>query len=276
MKNQLDNKLVTSFLLMMDHEVQKQGEAFSNKTGLFYKDEDKVYQQYSYTCSYKQLCNDTSISGANIMSGVYVSGVYTPVGSGGLISINHNNGCVNFNHLIPSGITISGSFAVKDFSIYLSDQPDYAVIMDSKFHSNPKYAQNATGISQDTKTMPAIILVPKDQEARPLAFGGIDDNFIRLRAMVVCENAFQRVAVCNILKNFRLKTLPLFNNVPFDYLGNMTGINYNYSNLTFYGSYFPYILTAKAIQIPNQGSFTEPTRQFAMVDFDVSAWGGHQ
>lgn len=275
MKAQLDNKLITSLLLMVDHEVQKQGQAFANRSGLFYKDKDGMSGIYTYTCSYKQLCNDTSISGANVMSGVYLNGVYAPVGTSGLLSINHYDGSVNFNQLLPANTRISGNFAVKDYSVYLSDQPDYSVVMDSKFKSNPKYAQQATGVAVDTKTMPAIILCPKEQEARPLAFAGIDDNFLRVRAIVVSENAFQRLAVCNIMKNFRLRNLPIFTNIPLDYLGNMTGANYNYDNLTFETVSFPFITAVKVTQIPNQGSFTDVTKQFAMVDFDISAWGSH-
>lgn len=275
MKQQTDNKLITSFLLMIDHEIQSQGQAFTNQSGLFYRNNDKVAGIYTYTCSYKQLCNDTAITGANVMSGVYLNNTYVSVGQSGLLSINHGDGSVNFDRVWPSNIKISGNFAVKDFSVYLSDQPDYTLLMDAKYHSNPKYAQQATGVSLDAKSMPAVFLVPKEQEALPLAFGGADDNYMRVKAMIVCENAFQRVAVCNILKNFKLRNLPIYNNIPFDYLGNMTGINYNYHNLTFATTNFPFITKAKATHIPNQGAFVDTTKQFAMVDFDISAWGTH-
>jgi hypothetical protein len=276
MKAQLDNKLMQSMLLMVDHEIQKQGQAFSNKSGLFYRDTDKVSGLYTYTCPYKQLCNDTSISGAVVMSGVYVSGVYTPVGSGGLVSINHYDGSVNFDHFLPESARISGNFGVKDFAVYLSDQPDYTVVMDTKFSSNPKYDQRATGIAQSTKVFPAVILVAKEQEARPLAFAGVDDNYMRVRAMIVCENAFQRLAVTNILKNLKLRNLPIFNNIPFDFRGNMTGQNYNWNDLTFTTESVPFIQSVKGTAIPSQNSYVDATRQFGMVDFDVSAWGSHQ
>ncbi len=207
------------------------------------------------------------------MSGVYVNNIYTPVGSGGLVSINHYDGSVNFNRSISS--KISGNFGVKDFAVYVSDEPDFTVVLNSKYHSNPKYAQSATGIPLSTMSMPAVILVPKDQDTRPLAFAGIDDNHITVRAVIPCESAFQRVAVCNILKNLRLRPLPIFNSPPFDFLGNMTGINYNFSNLTFFSGSFPYITSAKATQITNQGAFIDPVKQLAMVDFEISAWGSH-
>lgn len=276
MTPQLDTKLVTSFLLFIDHEIQRQGSAFSNKSGYFYPARNKVANSYTYTCSYKQLCNDTSISGANIMSGVYLNGSYVSVGQSGLTSINHYDGSVTFSQQLPAQTVISGNFAVKEFSIYLSDEPDYKVLLDTKFRSNPKFAQQATGMALDEKSMPAVILVVKEQEARPLAFAGIDDNYMAIRAMVVCENVYQRISVCNILKNFRLKNIKLVSSSPLDYLGNMTGANYNYDNLSGYDFYAPFIQSAKTVNIPQQGDYDDIVRHFAMADFDISTWGGHQ
>ena len=275
MKAQQDNLIVSSFLLMIDHEIQKQGQAYTNQSGLFYPDVNEFQGIYTYTCPYKQLCNDVSISGANVMSGVYLNNTYVNVGQSGLLYINHYDGSVNFSSPIPPNVSISGNFAVKDFNVYLSDQPDFKVLMEGKFSSNPKYVQQITGAAQDAMYMPAVILVPRDAEARPLAFAGLDDNFMRIRAMVVSQTLFQRVAVSNILKNFRLKTLPIFNNLPLDYLGNMTGTNYNYTGLTFNTQFFPYIMAAKVTQIPEGQTYSDATKQFAMVDFDISTWGGH-
>ena len=272
---QLDNRITSSLLLFIDHEIQRQGMAYSNVSGLFYPDVNEVSGLYTYTCSYKQLCNDTSISGATIMSGIYLNGSYVGVGQSGLVSINHYDGAVNFNQPISAGTVVSGNFSVKDFSVYISDQPDYKVVMEDKYHVNPKYAQLATGIPQDEKSMPAVFLVPKIQETRPFAFAGVDDNYMRIRAMVVCENAFQKVAVLNILKNLRLKTLGLITATPFDYLGNMTGVNYNYLNLSLDQNYSPYIMAAKSTEIPERGAFQNMTKQLAMVDFDISTWGSH-
>jgi|SRR5882724_119143 len=272
---QLDNLVVSSFLLFIDHEIQRQGNSYSNKSGLFYPEQSDVSGLYIYSCPYLQLCNDTSISGANIMSGIYLNGVFVKVGQSGLVAINHYDGDVKFNTPLPKNTVVSGNFAVKDFNIYLADQPDYNIILSDKYSSNPKYAQQATGIPLGNKIMPAVFLVPKEQEAKDLVFGGIDDNAMRIRAMVVCENVYQRVAVCGILKNFKLRQFPLIASTPFDYLGNMTGINYNYTGLPYYGLYSPFVRRAKVNEIPEVGSYTDVTKQFAMVDFDVSVWASH-
>jgi hypothetical protein len=262
-------------MLFLDHELQRQGQAFANRSSLFYPENSDVSGLYCYSSPYVQFCNDTSISGANVMSGVYLNNSFVTVGQSGLVAINHYNGDVKFSSPIPQNTTISGNFSVKDFCIYLSDQPDYNVILSSKYSSNPKYGQVATGVLLNTKVMPAVFLVPKEQEAKPLAFAGIDDNAIKIRAMVVCENAYQRIAVCNILKNFRLRQFPLVASTPFDYLGNMTGKNYAYTGLPYYGLYSPFVQKAKVTEIPEVGSYTDATKQFAMVDFDLSVWANH-
>jgi hypothetical protein len=272
---QLDNLIVSSFLLFGDHELLRQGQAYSNKSGLFYPENSDTQGTYTYSCSYLQLVNDTSISGANVMSGVYLNGVFVGIGTSGLYAINHYNGDVHFNAPLPKNTIVSGNFAVKDVNWYLSDGPDYRVIMEGKYASNPKYAQQATGIQLGDKVMPAIFLVPKEQEAKDLAFAGIDDNAMRIRAMVVCENVYQRVAVCGILKNLKLRQFPLVASTPFDYLGNMTGTNYNYNTLPYYGLYSPFVHKCKVTEIPNVGTFTDATKQFAMVDFDLSVWANH-
>lgn len=272
---QQDNVIVSSFLLLIDHEIQKQGSAYTNASGYFYPDTNELQGYYTYTCSYKQLCNDTSISGANVMSGVYVNNVFTPVGSGGLVSINHYEGSIYFNQPLPAKAVISGNFAVKDFSVYLSDKPDFSVVLESKYHINPKFVEAATGLPAEEHSMPAVILVPREQETKPLGFNGLDDNYMKVRGIVVSETVFQRVAVSNILKNLRLKPLPIFTNLPFDYMGNYTGIPYSYSGLSFNPNFFPYILSAKVTQVPNTEAFPDTTKQLCMVDFEISTFNSH-
>jgi hypothetical protein len=273
---QIDNQIISSFMLFLDHEIQRQGLAYSNKNGLFYPANSNTYGLNAYSCPYKQLCNDTSISGANVISGVYINGSYTPVGTNGLYAINHYEGSIYFSSPPAANAVISGNFAVKDFAVYLSDQPDYKIIFQSKYQSNPKYGETPSGIPLDVKVAPGIFLVPKNQENRAFAFAGLDDNYNRVRAIVVADSVYQRMAVSNILKNFRLKNLNLVLSTPFDYLGNITGQNsYNYTGLSFASNYFPLIMTAKVVEIPQQAEYLDINKQFSMVDFEISTWAGH-
>ena len=83
--------------------------------------------------------------------------------------------------------------------------------------------------------------------------------------------------VLNILKNFRLKGVPIpaIGAVPFDYLGNYTGLNYNYTGLSLSPYYIPLITKAKAVELPEKGEYVDIKKQIAIVDFEISTWAGH-
>lgn len=276
MQPQLDNKIITSFLLYIDNRIQQRGSGFYNTNGLFYPTQSNVNGLYAYTCPYKQLCNDTSVPGATVMSGVYLNNTYISVGESGLAAINHYDGALYFNSPLPKNTIISGNFAIKDFSIYLSDQPDYKVLFGSKFVPNPKFGQQPkTGLPLDAKTAPAVYLVVKNQENKPFAFAGLDDNSISIRAIVIADTAYEKIAVCNILKNLYMRPFRFVTSTPFDYLGNMTGINYNYTGLPVSDFYKPLVLKSKVSEVNLEGEFVDTKKQFAFVDIDISTWAGN-
>jgi hypothetical protein len=264
---------------MVDYQIQNQGLAYTNSSGLFYPALSNINGLYCYTTSYKQLCNDTSISGANILSGVYINGNYVGVGQSGLTAINHYNGALYFNSPVPAGATISGNFSIKELSTQISDQPDYKILFESKFTPNPKYSNTTptTGLAIEDQVAPAIFLIVKQQQNKPFAFAGIDDNFIRLRAIAVCDSVYQKIAVNNIFKNFHLKPVPVpaIGAFPLDYLGNFTGINYNYTGMATSDYYKPIVLRSVSIEVPQKGEYFDIKKQFAITDFDISCWSSH-
>ncbi len=279
MTPQIDNRIISAFMLMVDWQIQSQGLAYTNSSGYFYPTETYVNGWYAYACPYKQLVNDTSISGANVLSGVYLNGTYVGIGTSGLMAVNHYDGAVYFNAPLPSKTIISGNFAVKEFSVYLADQPDYKLLFESKFESNPKYTNNipTTGLALEDKTAPSIHLVIKSQEQKPLAFAGIDNNSIRIRSVIICDSVYQKVCVCNILKNFHLHPVPVpaIGATNLDYLGNYTGLNYNYTGMVLSNYYVPIVMSARVIELPEKGEYQDIKKQMAIVDFEISTWAGH-
>ena len=276
MQPQVDNKIISSFLLYADHEVQRQGLAYYNTKGLFYPANSSVNGLTAYTCPYKQLCNDVSITGATVMSGVYLNNTYVSVGQSGLVGINHYDGAVYFSSPLPSNTVISGNFSIKDFAFYLADQPDYKLLFGTKYSPNSKYGQAPnSGIPLDSKTAPAVFLVVKEQENKPFSFAGLDDNSIRIRAVVISDTIYEKIAICNIFKNFRLRPFRYVLSTPFDYLGNMTGVNYNYTGLSSSTVYNPIILKSKVSEINPDGEYLDIKKQFAFIDIDISTWAGN-
>ena len=274
---QPDNTICSSLLLFIQHQVLQNGQAYFNASSLFYPVEQTVQGLYNYSSPYRPLVNDISITGTNVMSGVYLNGNFVTIGQSGLQYINHSKGTVTFNTPLPVGTQISGNFSVAEFDCRISDQADYKIILNDKYAPNPMYGTLPTGgLSEDVETFPAIILVPKRQENRPFSFSQVDDSRTEVRAIVVCQNVFQRVAVSNILKNLRLLSLPYITQTSFDYLGDQTGIiPFNYSTATVSQYYNPVITAAKISEIPEVGGLKPLTIQFCLCDFTISSWCSH-
>ena len=100
MKVQFENKVMSSLLLFVDHEVTQKGDAYTDNNSNFYQIDSLFSDYYVYASPFKQLVSDVSITGSStpqVLSGVYVDGdgpIY--VGTSGLHSINHMQGQVYF------------------------------------------------------------------------------------------------------------------------------------------------------------------------------------
>lgn len=257
-------------MLFVDHELQKQGLSYTNYSGQLFPIASSFQGLYAYATPFKQLCNDTSISGANVISGVYLNNIFVTIGQSGLYAINHKNGAAYFTSPLPASVKVSGRYAFKDFNIEMTDQPEYKVLFETKYVSNNVYNQTLSGLPLDTKISPVIFLKFADTENKPWGFQRIDNNTTIVRALVIADNEFQRIGAVNILKNLNMRRLPVYKNTPFDANGNYTGIPYNYDNLTLDTTYEPWILSSRAIRVPNTEESLNPNKNFSMVDLEIS------
>lgn len=270
MKVQLDTKVISSFLLYLDHVVQDEGEAFNNEVVRFYPKASPVQNTYIYTSISKPLCNDISITGAHVLSGIYINGAYASVGTSGLTSINHYQGALYFTGSFPSGTVISGDAAVKEVTIKITDKTDWKLLFETQYVSNGQHGtQPSTGLGLDTEVSPIIFLRHKAQENKPFGFARLDNQMVAMRAIVIADNEFQKIGLTSILKNLNYRPVQLVSATPFDALGNMTGINYNYNTLSIDTSVTPIIYSVKVIDIPQRGEYKDIRRNMAIVDFEL-------
>ena len=231
MKAQLDNILMSSMIMWIDNILLTKGEAFQNYNSQFYPVTNIYNGFYTYGLPFKQVVSDSSITGANLLSGVYVNNSFITVGQGGLSGINPNNGQVYFDSN-QSANTLSGSYAVKDFNIYLTSEPEEKILFESQFQVRPKTTQTATGLAIDSITYPCVFLKNNGGENQPFAFGGQDNTIMQVRAIVVSNNMFNLDAVCSILKDTARRYVPLVYNPPFNNFGALNSGYYNYNSLT--------------------------------------------
>tara|TARA_Y100000004_G_C8904156_1_gene407864 strand:+ start:354 stop:1211 length:858 start_codon:yes stop_codon:yes gene_type:complete len=233
MKAQFENKIMSSILLYLDHKVLEKGEAFTNHSGLFYPISDSYDDYNVYALPFKQVVNDSSISSANILSGVYVNSNFVTGGQSGLHSVNHYQGQAFFTQ-DRSSDTLSGNYAVKDFNFYLTSQPEETLLFDTKFKLNPKYDQTLTGLAENEQTYPAVYLKNVGGSNVPFAFGGQDKSLMTIRAVVVSDSSFKLDAVNSIFRDLNKTNFALFqsSDLPFNALGSTTDGSFNYNTLS--------------------------------------------
>lgn len=278
MKSQYDNKLLSSFLLYLDNKILSKGEAFVNHSGLFYPVENFFNGYYTYAAPFKQMVYDTSVSGANQISGVYVNGVFNSPGTGGnLISINPNQGQVYFN-TDKSSATISGNYAIKDLNLVITDEREEKLLFETQYFLKPKTSQTITGLSPETITYPVIFLKINKASNDSFAFGGLDNSITTVRAIVIADSAFLLDATCSILKDCKNDRFTILEStdLPMNAFGGYTGV-FNYTGLNT--NKIPIVWEVDVSKIlPNKGQFANlnPNILCSFADFEMHDIRAHK
>jgi len=234
MKEQFHHKLTTSFFLWFDNFLLEKGEAYSNTTGSFYNYTDPLLDSdyVAYGSPYKQWVTDSSILGANIPTGVYIDGSLSGRNDG--LVIDFDNGRV----LIPTATTdstITGEFAVKDFSVYLTNETEDDLIVENKYVVNSRLPSGPeTYIAPYDDVVPAIFLSTAISENKPFAFGGMEDTIVHANAVVLAENTYQLDGVLSIFMdsvNETFTPIPM-SGYPITELGDLKNGEYYYTGTT--------------------------------------------
>ena len=232
MIEQFQHKLTTSFSLWFDNFLLTKGEAFSNKTGqLFYYSDSRLDARYkAYGSPYKQWVTDSSIAGATIPTGVSVVGAGTSGRDDGVV-FDFNNGRVLLSGS-NTDLTITGEFAVKDFSVYLTNDTEDDLIIENKYVVNSRLPYASEGaIAPYDDVVPAIFLSTAQAENTPYAFGGMQDTQIQAKAVVIAEDTYQLDGVLSIFMDSIDETItPIpMSGYPTTELGDLKGGSYNYT-----------------------------------------------
>ena len=280
MKVQFENKVMSSLLLFIDHEVTQKGDAYTNHGSTFYQIDSLFSDYYVYSSLFKQLVSDVSVTGSsspNVLSGVYVDGdgpLY--VGNSGFHSINHMQGQLYFTGATNpmAGKAVTGSYAVKDFNVFLTSMPEEQLLFETKLVLNPRTSdiKVSTGVDASVQTYPAIFIKDNGGRNEPFAFGGMDDTLISARAIVLADSMFNLDAVCGILKDSVRKNMSIVEQADLNLnaLGGSTGVNYNYTGIATGNNCFIDRVTVSK-NIANRGDFENlnPNVFSAFVDFDI-------
>lgn len=235
MKAQFDNQVMSSFLLWFDHTLLNKGDAYQNTTGQFYSVSDDYFGYDTYASSYSQFVSDASITGATIPTGLYAGNTLVNVGEGGsdgLYAIDYGNGRSYWSGAQSSNVT--GSFAIKDFNVYLTSRTEDEILFQSQYTNRNKISSVVpTGLEPDTLTYPVVYIKNDGSNNEPFAFGGQDNTIINVRAIVIADSQFDIDAIGSLFRDRRFDQIGILepSEMPFNQFGYYRSSQYDYTGI---------------------------------------------
>lgn len=233
MIEQFQHKLTNSFMLWFDNYLLTKGEAFTNTTGNFYNYTDpRIGSAYkAYGSPYKQWVADSSVAGANIPSGVYVGGSFSGRNDGVILDFDNGRALLETS---STSLNVTGSFAVKDFNIYYSNETEEDLIVENKYMVNSRIPSiSQSYIDPYDQAVPAIFLSLASMDNRGFALGGLQETSVRGNAVVLAENPYQLDGVLSIFadsKDEAFNAIPMTGNPFNEYYDLKNGV-YSYTDL---------------------------------------------
>lgn len=273
MKELYDHQLVASFCLWFDNYFTTKAEGYTNYGSQLYPVTDNRFKSKTIFASpFKQWVADSSISGVNIPSGIYVNGSFIAKGTSGL-KINFDDGLVMFDSPI-NGI-ISGNYSVKDLSVYYTNDDEEEILINTTYKTLPRLPQTLTGLAPNVKTAPCAILKFSPGTNEGFEFGGTQLTTSTFRAIIISENSYLLDGVLSLFRDSQLSyfTLVSSNQTPFNAFGDFkSGVNYNYNNLiTNDPNNMVYIKYVESTKLPEKANLEiNRSAYVGIIDFEVN------
>jgi hypothetical protein len=266
---------MTSFFLWFDHELLQKGEAYSNKTGTLYAQSDsRLPNSYiSLQSNYKQWVNDSSITGA---INPIIPTDFEGSGRANDIVFDFENGrLIETGSVVSAGDTLTGTFAVKDFNVYLTNETEEDLIIENKFKLNSRYGTpTMSGIEPYDQVTPAIFLNVEFSRNEGFELGGMDQTNSTIKAVVLADSDYQLDGALSIFADSARKIVPKipFSGHPSTEYGDIKGGSYNYTGLAESytdGSFFIDDVTVSKFSQRAQTSIPGDIK-VGFIDFDIS------
>jgi len=237
MKPQFQHQVVTSFALWLDHVILSRGEAFQNiESTFYYQNDDRLDPDFvSFASPHKQWVTDSSVQGAEVISKINLNGKEIEKNKLG-IRYDYNNGRVLLPRTIANASSaVDGRYSVKDFNVYITDQTEEELLIETKFDKNSRFDQDVFGgVKPYDQVVPAIFCSYEEGINSPFAFGGHDMTSSQIRCVVFAESSFQLDGIFSILKDFNTTTIANvgFNEHPLNEFGDLKYGVYDYADLS--------------------------------------------
>ncbi len=227
MKRTYVHDLYSSFVLYFDHTLLTKGDAYTNVNSLLYPINDDRLKSFSvFGSPFKEWVYDSSVSGAQIPSGVYSNDVFIPRGQSGL-QLDFNNGRVIFSggtNVSP----VSGQFSAKEFNIFTTTKSDQELIFEQRIDFASQFPQSPSGIPGDKVVAPAIFIRFGSMTSDPFSLGGEYNTKVPARAIILSDSNYALDGVGNIFVDQKEKNFLVFSQTPLNEFGDLKTGYYNY------------------------------------------------
>jgi len=238
MKELFGHTATTSFSLWFENHLINYGEAHSNQSAkLYYIEDNRLPDGYfRYSSPHKQWVTEAGI-GAGTVVPQYISGDGTKIFRGeqalGYFIDFQNGGVVVTGDSATDSLNLSGSYSVKDFNIYNTNETEESLVVETKFSNNSRFTVPESGISPYNMVTPAIFLNNEYIENAPFAFGGEDLTTLHFKAVVFAENMYQLDGVLSLFADTHKASFPKisFGDHPINEYGDLKNGNYLYKNV---------------------------------------------
>lgn len=237
MKPQFQHQIITSFALWLDHAILSRGEAFQNIESTFYHQEDERLDPefIAFASPHKQWVTDSSIKNARVINSIKINGQTINRDQEG-VKYDYSNGRVLLPRILASeSDNVEGIYAVKDFNVYITDQTEEELLIETKFDKNSRFDQEVTGgVRPYDQVVPAIFMSYEEGYNAPFAFGGEDRTVSSVRCVVFAENSFQLDGLFSLLKDLNNIAIANvgFNEHPLNEFGDLKFGSYDYRDLS--------------------------------------------
>jgi hypothetical protein len=263
-------------MLWFDNFLLSKGEAFSNKTGsLYYYEDPHLHSTFkAYGSPYKQWVTDSSISSANIPDGIFINGAVSGRSDG--VKLDFENGRVLLDHS-SSSLSVTGSFAVKDFNVYYTNDTEDDLIIEKKYTVNSRLPGASRGpIDPYDQVVPAIFLSNETMTNKGFALGGMEETTVRANAVILAEDSYQLDGVLSIFAdshNEAFNQIPMSGHPMNEYADLKEG-TYSYTDLADnYSSTRPfYVENVTTSKLADKARKSLANDLFVgFIDFDIQA-----
>ena len=255
-----DHKLLSSFYLWCDDRLSYFAQAYQpsiNHTFVYVDTVDTPLNYNAFYSPYRQFM--WSSDKIAIPDEVVIDGSTVKDKDG--IYIDYNNGRVlvdtTSRHGSSQSLNITGDFAYKTVNIYITDETEESVILNSDFiisPANQTYLQTNGGFSDKIYTVPAMFITLENSENVPFAMGGVDSTVLNMRAVIVADSNYTLDGVLSLFRDSARTNFGLieFEDFPFGEFSHIKQHPYKYGDLIDNSSEFVFVEEVRSSKLTDR------------------------